>query len=78
MVGTRNRNNQNKGQHSLWQEILTFKKYKILFLIILVILGGLGLIIPVIPGLLFLLLAVALFKPGLMQKIREKLKQWNI
>jgi len=62
----------------LWEEILRFKKYKIQLMILLVVIGGLGLLVPIIPGLLFLLLALALFKPGLMKKIRSQLREWKI
>lgn len=60
-------------QRPLWEDILKFSKGKYTLAFILVMFGLLGLIIPVIPGLLLLLMAVALFKPGLMTKIRRKL-----
>ncbi len=64
-----------KNKHPLLDDILRFKKSKGILAFILVFIGLIGLVIPVIPGLLFFLLAVALFKPGLMAKIRQKLKK---
>jgi len=60
----------------LWKDVLKFSRRKYGLAAILVLLGLLGLIIPVIPGLLFILMAIALFKPGLMSKIRSKLKSF--
>lgn len=54
----------------LWEKIKHFSRNKYGWAFILVLLALVGIIVPVIPGLLFLLLAVALFRPGLMRKIR--------
>jgi len=63
---------------SLWEQILVFKKYRIITVIALIAIGMLGLVIPVIPGLLLIILAVALIKPGMMAKLRERLKSWKV
>ena len=63
----------NKRSNPLWEEIKRFSKQKYSLAIILVLVGVLGIIIPVIPGLLLILLAVALFKKGLMAKIMAKI-----
>jgi hypothetical protein len=62
-----------KEKSPLWGDILKFsrKKYGLAFLLVLI--GLLGIVVPIIPGLLFFLFAVALFKPGLMAKVRAKL-----
>ena len=58
----------------LWEDIKKFSGNKYSLATILVLIGLLGIFIPVIPGLLFFLFAIALFKPGLMTKIRSKIK----
>jgi hypothetical protein len=63
----------NNNPNPLWEEILKFSRNKFVLAVLLVIVGILGFVIPVIPGFLLILFAVALFKPGLMKKIREKL-----
>ncbi len=60
----------------LWDEILKFSRKKYGLAFILVLIGLLGIIVPVIPGLLFIFFAVALLKPGLMVKVREKLNSF--
>lgn len=57
----------------LWEKIRKFSRRKYGLAVLLVFIGMLGLIIPVIPGLLLIVFAVALFKPGLMAKIRKKI-----
>jgi hypothetical protein len=66
------------GRRPLWEDIRRFKKTKILLAVIFLSLGVLGFILPVIPGFLFILLAVAMLRPGMMKKIRNKLKEWNV
>lgn len=63
----------NKRSNPLWEEIRRFTRKKYGWAILLLLIGMLGIVIPVIPGLLLILLAVALFKPGLMAKIRAKI-----
>jgi len=38
----------------------------------------LGIIVPVIPGIIFIILAIALFKKGWMSKIRERFRLWKM
>ena len=57
----------------LWEDIRNFSRRKYGIAVLLVLVGMLGVFIPVIPGLLLILFAVALFKPGLMAKIRAKI-----
>ncbi|MGD9897578.1 MAG: hypothetical protein AB7T22_00490 [Calditrichaceae bacterium] len=72
-------NNRNiPGKKPLWEEIKHFTKKKSLLATLLIVIGLIGFVIPVIPGLLLILFAVALLKPGLMKQIREKLKKWKI
>ena len=47
----------------LWEDILKFHKNRISLGIILVILGAFGLLIPILPGLLVILLGLALLAP---------------
>lgn len=57
----------------LWNDILKFSRKKFSLAFILVLIGLLGIVIPVIPGFLFIFFAVALFKPGLMAKVRARI-----
>lgn len=63
---------------ALWEEIRTFSKNKIVIAITLVLVGLLGIIIPVIPGIFLFLLAIALFKKGWMTKFRKKFRLWKL
>ena len=47
----------------LWEDILEFHKNRQLLGIILVILGSAGLLLPILPGLLVILLGLALLVP---------------
>lgn len=67
-----------RGKRPLWEEIARFTKNKFMIAMILIVIGLVGFVIPVIPGFLLILFAIALLKPGLMKKIREKLKKWKI
>ena len=62
-----------KGTRPLWDDILKFSRKKYGWAFVLILIGLLGIVIPVIPGLLFILFAIALLKPGLMTKVRAKL-----
>lgn len=62
----------------LWEEIRKFSKTKYFIAIALIILAGLGVIVPIIPGIIFIILAIALFKKGWMSKIRERLRLWKM
>ena len=61
----------------LWEDIKKFSSNKYSLALILVLIGLLGIVIPIIPGILFFLFAIALFKPGLMAKIRSKIKSFS-
>jgi hypothetical protein len=62
----------------LWEQILKFKKHRIPIASLLVILGLLGLILPVLPGWLLIILGIALLRPGMMANLRERLKSWRV
>lgn len=62
----------------LWKEIRSFSKTKYLIAIALIILAVLGIIVPIIPGIIFIILAIALFKKGWMSKIRERFRLWKM
>ena len=47
----------------LWEDILEFHKNRKLLGIILVILGSAGLLLPILPGILVILLGLALIAP---------------
>ena len=55
----------------LWADILRFSKQKYKFASVLIILGILGLVIPVIPGILLILAAVFLIKPDWYHKFKK-------
>ncbi len=58
----------------LWNEILNFSKNKYITALILVLIGLLGIIIPIIPGILLFVIAVALLRKGTMQKLRRRFR----
>ena len=62
----------------LWEEIRKFSRTKYFIAIVLLILAGLGIIVPIIPGIIFLILAIALFRKGWMSKIRERFRLWKM
>jgi preprotein translocase subunit Sss1 len=62
-----------KQSNPLWKEILKFSRRKYGLAILLLFIGLLGFLIPVIPGVLLIIFAVALVKPGMMQKLRAKM-----
>ncbi len=47
----------------LWEDILEFHKNRQLLGIVLVILGAAGLLLPILPGLLVIILGLALLAP---------------
>jgi hypothetical protein len=55
----------------LWQDIIRFSRRKYFFVFVLIILGLVGLVIPVIPGLLLILGAVFIIKPEWYQQIKK-------
>ncbi len=58
----------------LWNEILSFSKNKYITALILVLIGLLGIIIPIIPGILLFVVAIALLRKGTMQKLRRRFR----
>lgn len=58
----------------LWESILKFSRQRPLLAVLLIFVGLLGIIIPVIPGLLLLFLAVALIKKGWFAKFRRRFR----
>lgn len=58
----------------LWNDILEFSKHKILLAVVLILIGLTGFIVPIIPGILLIVLAVALLRKGTMSKIRSRLR----
>ena len=50
-------------KNPLWQDILEFHKNRQLLGIVLVILGAAGLLLPILPGLLVIILGLALLAP---------------
>jgi len=56
----------------LWHDIKKFSKQKIWLAILFIILGIPGLVLPVIPGLLLLGVAVFLIKPEWFDKFRRR------
>jgi len=61
--------------HPLYEEISKFIKTKKIIAIPLIILGLLGLILPIIPGTVFLVLAFLLLFPKDGEKLIEKIKR---
>jgi uncharacterized protein YqgC (DUF456 family) len=56
----------------LWQEIQKFSGQKWYIALILLLLGLFGLVLPVIPGVLLIALAVFLIKPGWYEKLKKR------
>jgi len=50
-------------KNPLWEDILAFHKNRQLLGIVLVILGAAGLLLPILPGLLVIILGLALLAP---------------
>jgi uncharacterized membrane protein len=65
---------QKKGSE-FYHEIYSFRKHKYWWAILLVLIGLSGVFIPIVPGFLLFLLALALIRPGMMAKIRRYLKK---
>jgi len=70
--------NKRKEKSPLWEEIREFRQNKLAIAFVLILLAHLGWIIPIIPGFILLLLALALFKKGWMTKIRRRWRLWRI
>jgi len=55
----------------LWEDIIHFTRDKYKFASVLIILGVIGLVIPIIPGFLLILGALFLIKPEWYQKFKS-------
>ncbi len=64
-----------KHKHSLYEEMKKFQEEKKVCIIVLFVLGVIGLIFPVIPGLLLIGLAIALMSPRLAEILQAKIKR---
>lgn len=71
----KNKQTRRDDQKMLWPEILRFSRTKYGLAMMLLIVGLLGLALPVIPGLLLILLAIALLRPGLAERMRRRFKK---
>jgi len=60
------------GSNPLWQDILQFSRQKTRIAVGFILLGILGLILPIIPGILLLSIGVFLIKP----ECYESFKKW--
>jgi uncharacterized protein YqgC (DUF456 family) len=58
----------------LWEEIVDFTKSKNKLAISLIALGLLGLVLPILPGLLLIFVGVYLLKPEWVEKLKELFK----
>ena len=65
-----------KEKNSLYEEIKKFQKEKKIYFVILILVGLLGLIFPVIPGLFLIGLGIALISPKYGEALLNKTKQW--
>jgi len=63
-------------QNSLYEEMKQFQSEKKIYFLVLVLVGLLGLIVPVIPGLLLIGLGIALISPRHGTALLEKIKNW--
>lgn len=69
---------ENGDKKPLWEDIRKFSKSKYFIVGILLILAMLGAIIPIIPGIILFILAMALLRKGWMAKIRSRFRLWKI
>lgn len=63
-------------RNSLYEEMKNFQKEKKLYFFLLIVVGLLGLIFPVIPGLFLIAVGIALISPRHGDKILNRLKKW--
>ncbi|RMH62697.1 MAG: hypothetical protein D6677_09315 [Calditrichaeota bacterium] len=66
----------NEDPRPLWEEIRRFSRRKYGWALILLVLALLGIVIPVLPGVLFLMLAIAIIRPGMMARVRKMLNRF--
>ncbi len=65
-----------KKKNSLYEEIKKFQKEKKIYFVILILVGLLGLIFPVIPGIFLIGLGIVLISPKYGEVLLNKIKQW--
>ena len=58
----------------LWEEIVDFTKSKNKLAVALIALGLLGLVLPILPGLLLIFVGIYLLKPEWVEKLKELFK----
>ena len=58
----------------LWEEIVDFTKSKNKLAVALIALGVVGLVLPILPGILLILVGIYLLKPEWVEKIKEQFK----
>jgi len=68
-------NSGEQRKRPLVDEIRSFRKNKIRTALLLLVIGLAGLVLPIIPGLIFILLAVWLVFPDQSEKLWERLKE---
>lgn len=61
-------------QQPLWKDIVSFSKDKYKIATILIILGVLGLILPIIPGIILLGAGILIFRPDWYEKVKKWIK----
>lgn len=65
---------------TLYDEMKKFQNEKKMYVIVLILLGCVGLILPVLPGLLLIGLGFVMISPYhgsvLLDKVKEKLRYW--
>ncbi len=64
----------NEEKKPLWEEIVDFTKSKNKLAAVLIGIGVLGLILPIIPGLLLIAVGIYLLKPEWADKVKELFK----
>jgi uncharacterized protein YqgC (DUF456 family) len=61
----------------LWETILPFTKKKYILIPLLILLSLLGVVVPIIPGIVLFILAVMLMRKGTAAKLRKKIRLWK-
>ena len=62
----------------LWETILPFTKKKYILIPSLILLSLLGIVVPIIPGIVLFILAIMLMRKGTAAKMRKKIRLWKI
>lgn len=65
-----------KRKDSLFEEIKTFQNQKKIYFVVLIAIGLIGLIFPLIPGLLLIGLGIALLFPKYGDLFLNKIRKW--